>query len=682
MRCVIVITALMALAGEAQAWEVKCVKRAPYAASKSEQPCETAEEFRTGFWIGEHYALCKEALAETGLQDHFVERQPFYRPDGLIAFIGDPEIVPPAPGPLGSPSLLGALYGKVIADSAKTLAAASPANDDEAGRILMASMMVGLMMKEPVEQQAAAWAQDRFKFLVDYPYLRSMCEFAELPDFFFSINDYYSEGHAPCPAGLDPANCHAFSELSLLNSTHFGDQARRMYLAYHSLAVNIARGCVEETERSYAELGVTPFPEWIKLPHRWGVSSCDALALMYEGVALHYLQDRWSSGHMWQRWGAPTMQMYGGQGKSLAQEVALVSGLQHGADAVLHQLSRDTRDAMCAPDGRYRWGVADSSERWEAVGDTYIKSLFNEARYATQRDWLIKCSVASIEEVYRAGSGSALGDIARSEVFDTEHCLGPYATNASMAHGFGISGLEGDDEQIAIHEVAKFGWAWGPTLGLSAGFVDGYTNLGFQLAAAAMAAPDGLDLAQGTTMPDFLGIKPGNAYANLLPAAYHDQQIPIADASVATGASSRDGSNSYSYVLNQHWYQFPREKCWAHTAEVIDALRTQCTAEHPAGVLDSMGFAMANPHHACTRCGNAVLGRIGWKGHEFHNEAQCTDKWGVPALETRTARCTLARPPCQNDPGLCGEVLLFEHAYYCSGEPLNETLTRALMCPL
>lgn len=91
--------------------------------------------------------------------------------------------------------------------------------------------------------------------------------------------------------------CHEyFPHIGMLNSNHMVPQARRFYDHYHRLALQRAAQCA------------TVFDD-LSAAHRDRfrpyVLACEKQALALEAVGQHFLQDAWSMGHMWERWGGP-----------------------------------------------------------------------------------------------------------------------------------------------------------------------------------------------------------------------------------------------------------------------------------------------------------------------------------------------------------------------------------------
>ena len=69
-------------------------------------------------------------------------------------------------------------------------------------------------------------------------------------------------------------------------------------------------------------------------------------ALAYEGYAQHCLQDRWSSGHMWERWNAGDYARLPDTDPLRNLLIGSMAGIVHGAQSVLFNIP----DPLCAPE--------------------------------------------------------------------------------------------------------------------------------------------------------------------------------------------------------------------------------------------------------------------------------------------------------------------------------------------
>ncbi len=152
-----------------------------------------------------------------------------------------------------------------------------------------------------------------------------LAELAQMPDLSFSVWDW-AAGNEGCPIqGLDSPNglnafssagsslydvnnCHDFGKmLGPLNVSHFKPGSRAYYVWYHQLALS------RMTECSNLATTVSPLDQGnvsgIDRNATFGTEAhdCEREAMVYEMFAQHFLQDNWSTGHMWDAWGSPDL---------------------------------------------------------------------------------------------------------------------------------------------------------------------------------------------------------------------------------------------------------------------------------------------------------------------------------------------------------------------------------------
>ncbi|MEZ4463031.1 MAG: hypothetical protein R3F43_00575 [bacterium] len=180
-------------------------------------------------------------------------------------------------------------------------------------------------------------------------------QLAELPDMAYSFQDWLT-GNETCPlegADPNPVLCHIYAfdyslgirpRLSLgyigpVNSTHFSPQAGAMHAHYHQVALALADRCADMARRLGGNRAAEP-------RYAAYLQECDWLALALEGVGQHFLQDVWSSGHMWHRWGGPTLASV--DGELVGGIVAAVAGFIHGAKSLVGVAD----DPLCYPPSR------------------------------------------------------------------------------------------------------------------------------------------------------------------------------------------------------------------------------------------------------------------------------------------------------------------------------------------
>jgi hypothetical protein len=277
-------------------------------------------------------------------------------------------------------------------------------------------------------------------------------ELASLPDFSYSLWDW-AAGNEDCPVVPwydDAAECHSFtSHMGAVNSNHFPPQSAQHYERLHAIALARARECA--AVRSRALRGDPRADE--RFEHLF--AECETEALAIEATAQHYLQDTWSSGHLWERWGGPDLSDFPdlahlcGEGYAprctrwLALAVGAISGTVHG-----HQALSGLCDLMCCPDGVFgaaEYVHADGSIA-SAAGDLHYVPVVTGTALGEQRERMLACAGAGVYDVYRLlevdGRPPILG--ARSplvrplptgvEPFGPE-CTAQRATNRSMAAG-------------------------------------------------------------------------------------------------------------------------------------------------------------------------------------------------------------------------------------------------------
>ena len=279
-------------------------------------------------------------------------------------------------------------------------------------------------------------------------------EFAQLPDYSYGLYDWIA-GNETClafdntDASTDLDTCHNFTtHTGALNSSHFLPQARNFWEHYHQLALNRAAECAEH----YADLQDTPYEHH--------ALACEQEAMAFEAVAQHYLQDAWSSGHMWERWGGPEYDATKFPfGLNSAQVVAMFSGLIHGAKVILEEASPDLLgkwdDPLCGPHSSSRYIDPKTSDKEKGSGDLFVGSHLLTSDFDHQRQPLMGCSVESLLEVYNA-TGQAHGEpgVASTSGFESrdpwsDDCWNQRATNWAMANAWGVHKGE-TPNQVAV----------------------------------------------------------------------------------------------------------------------------------------------------------------------------------------------------------------------------------------
>lgn len=350
---------------------------------------------------------------------------------------------------------------------------------------------------------------------------RALSEFAGMPDMVFSLWDWAS-GAELCPLAvfgapfdeLDAADCHSFQgHLGFLNSSHFLPQAQYFYAWYHRLAVERAAACDDLRQRlgSQAE----------RLSHF--VDSCEAQAFVLEAVGQHFLQDAWSAGHMWERWGSTSPQPFDGD---LVREgiVAATAGLLHGSERLLGK-----EDALCSPAEQVRFvGEGAGGKGQQMLGDFHAhKMTEGDERFAHQLQSLLECSKRGMLEVWDASRGAAPP---QKPVSSDEACFGQRATNLAILRGAGQDfrtslgtvvvgfdpllvgkllpaglrlGLLGDASDISLVDHP-----------LTAEYRLDLLRLSVRINLEAAFNPHGTELATGG-LPPILGIAPNGEYVDV-----------------------------------------------------------------------------------------------------------------------------------------------------------------------
>lgn len=366
--------------------------------------------------------------------------------------------------------------------------------------------------------------------------IRSASEFTQLPDFSYSLWDW-SLGNETCPidASLDAVSCHSFAfHMGAVNSNHFPPQTLTHYSWYHQLALSRAAACKTLREQVRGRSDLQAF-----------VTDCINEMLVIEAIGHHFLQDSWSMGHMWQRWGSPNVADFP-LGNTQALAVGAISGLIHGGRALLQPdppTTLDVNDTLNAPSPVV--GYATASGPVPAVGDIYLPELL-AGHFPEQYRGMFGCTVGSLRELL-AAAGEQL-DPADSTITpiaplaNVTACFGQRATNASLSAGFGIDfkNILGNQQFIPLEQLATGLHLVGDRAGtltslLSASVAFEVLAVAVPIRLQAIANPNGTDIAEGG-FGDFLSVPP-NAAHNVL-GSYVDPPLPWPGASSA--ADSRE----------------------------------------------------------------------------------------------------------------------------------------------
>lgn len=331
----------------------------------------------------------------------------------------------------------------------------------------------------------------------------SVPELAQLPDSANSVADWV-HGDESCPLDqptsqgsiTDPfpveqriRRCHDFaSMMGAVNANHFGPLNRSYWDYYHTLALRQAKQCMDLADGIGAQLerqGALHVDSPRQVDHsalNTEIHECERVTLIWEAVAQHYLEDTWSTGHMFRRWGytnpyqfpdqlsldtpqllaslSPTDRM--ARKLYIANAVAMYSGSIHGAKAVLAEIfqanpKRIFDDPLSSPTYSVdslllpvQWRDQDSiNGPFQGAGDLFLDDILAGAVPSApntsgwglqeQRHRLLGCAVSSVREVYQnlpqwSGSLGAIDQTVGDPIDPhTDRCWLHWATNASMA---------------------------------------------------------------------------------------------------------------------------------------------------------------------------------------------------------------------------------------------------------
>lgn len=370
----------------------------------------------------------------------------------------------------------------------------------------------------------------------------SVGELAQLPDFSYSLWDW-AMGNETCPlvGGGDATACHDFTtHMGPVNSNHFLPQARGFYAHYHSLALARAGDCAAlQTKLGTQASRFTVF-----------LKQCELEALALEAVGQHYLQDAWSTGHMWARWGSPELTDFPGgaeEGRDRAVLVSLIAGLIHGSRGVLQRLpewtSYDVNDALCSPQDTVQY--MHEGALHNGLGDDYLgqlpTALGGTGPFAHQATQLMSCAASGLREVYLAAGQQhgAMGTAAmglKSVVVNSEACFGQRATNAALSAAAALQ-LKVAGQQVSLPLDSRFiGWMV-PRMARSTGAVAVPPKLRDEFRFSLMRSmlklrllakdfPNGTQAADGAMGP-LAGASPNSVFAAKTPVAtYVEPALP------------------------------------------------------------------------------------------------------------------------------------------------------------
>lgn len=433
-------------------------------------------------------------------------------------------------------------------------------------------------------------------------------ELAQLPDFSYSLWDW-AQGNETCPLDsqlsqpVDMVSCHEFAgHMGAANSNHFVPQSQVFFSHYHQLALERAAACRQMSEALGAQR------------ERFGahLEECEKEALALEGVAHHFLQDAWSAGHMWERWGSPDPSEYGNVHEAVM--VGLTSGLIHGARgsllfAEVGPLS-EVNDPLCAPHPEVRWVSGTGHGPFAGLGDLYAGTLSTAPEVARQRTSLFDCAVSSLRAVYDAfgpnpvhgSAGVPDPNVVMSLDPSSAECFGQRVTNEALLRGaaldFTYAGLHVHFPLLAFAGslVPIGGDIYGFGLDPEQNFAPASSTFQYNLDVLEITAklafyaeffPEDTDMASGG-LPTLLGMKPNSEYAAKNPlSGYVDPALPW----------SPDGDQK-SAALSRAFRR-------AHAKEWCETVKSDHPDFDPKFLIDAVGAATrGSPEHddACTTC--------------------------------------------------------------------------------
>jgi|GEM_PF-3623331 len=334
--------------------------------------------------------------------------------------------------------------------------------------------------------------------------------FAGLPDYSYTLYDWINKNRI-CPVLPKDASfynlCHEFlGWMGALNANHFGTQAFQSYAHYHKVALGVARQAAT-MRQSLAAAGSLEARLYDGF-----VQEAEWEAMIFEGIGQHFLHDRWSMGHMWERWNAsdPNGLAYPDFLRNMA--IAGVSGLLHGSESMTN-----VQDPMCSPLTQssvgskwiknyvqtlapgsavpMRWkhhsmmgrspSLCHQKQGCDGVGDHRLMDMFDEVLgdktvlkplsgkasagrnlkgLRHQRESMFRCSASGWAEVVKGFGGSesqklvedrtlhgleSLGALS-PEVLNDELCWDMWATNWSLGVGLAGESLIGNLEGLKV----------------------------------------------------------------------------------------------------------------------------------------------------------------------------------------------------------------------------------------
>lgn len=526
-------------------------------------------------------------------------------------------------------------------------------------------------------------------------------ELAQLPDFSYGLWDWAS-GNETCPIDdglgtVDSERCHAFAtHMGAVNANHFPPQSDAWYDHYHKIAMDRAAQCT--ANRAAARQRATDRGESAStmdqnLKETW--KACEVEALAYEAIAQHYLQDSWSAGHMWQRWGSSDLRSitntFTGLGSGwdsttpalkrmiIAEIVAVVAGTVHGSDPLFFERFGVTlHDQLCYPH-RDVQGV-DTTGIINTAGDLHLHdvlatpdapthgdisskplaaSLIFGGHFSAQGNRLIQCSAGSLGAVYNALKGSdfqpMLGDAPASPIsFDAANCRAPMQTNDGMDEGVDDLGVGQLFLNIGAYNAALSSVPAGLALRATAD----YTRLQSESSLRSWFQSEGTHLS--TNPGTMLGVGPNGSYSTTPPDNLVDPKTVGPDLPFAgSGSNLALGTavDTKSFWLTQTFRRArapdicTHQREFAYRVDIDKLLQSSRSLPDPATL---SGDAKKSVEAACQACaeyiGPYLWNTASWNGSRLTGAPLCSYAPDYP-------RPAMLRPE-SNDWGLEPETTL------------------------
>ncbi len=396
--------------------------------------------------------------------------------------------------------------------------------------------------------------------------------FTGLADYSYGLYDWMGK-NTVCPAVPPNAPyadlCHRFQGWEgWLNSNHFGSQASDTYVQLHALALDLAANAAALK----VALDSSTVEGWV---YRDILLESQMEALITEGYAQHFLQDRWSSGHMWERWGGPNYADWADA--PLAAELGALAGLVHGSQSIT-----SFRDPMCSPSVSNRSVISSQVEHTAtpityrhvgsmsqpdgAVGDHRLLDMFKGSYLpwstqpmamdvTPQKGTMMGCVTTGWGQVLTAlaDPGMAPAPYDAVNLGRTGPCFDNFATNSALYAGFSADGLvslatlvKGTGIMLTPQGVLL------PVDALNAG---DWADALLQVTLRGALAPDETDLATGGILP----VGTARAGQNYGVAAYTEPStfaaLPVADTTTRMDKETWAGFFHRSHA--EYWCAHP-----------------------------------------------------------------------------------------------------------------------------